>query len=34
LVTNALFIVTVLVLRRMERGHEPLLDFDGHAEGI
>lgn len=31
LVTNAVFIVTVLVLRRMERGHDPLLDFDGHA---
>jgi MFS family permease len=32
LITNALFIVTFLVLRRMERGHPPLLDYDGYAE--
>jgi hypothetical protein len=32
LLTNALFIITFLFLRRMERGHPTLLDYDGHAE--
>jgi len=32
LLTNVLFITTFLFLRRMERGHPPLLDYDGHAE--
>jgi len=32
MVTNALFVATFLVLRRMERGHDPLLDYDGHAD--
>lgn len=29
LVTNALVIVAVLVLRRLERGYDPMLDYDG-----
>lgn len=32
LLTNMVFIVSFLVLRKMERGHEPMLDYDGHAE--
>ena len=32
LITNSLFIATFLFLRRMERGHPALLDYDGHAE--
>ena len=32
LVTNTLFITSLLVLRRMERGHVPFLDFDGHSD--
>jgi len=32
LLTNTLFIITFLVLRKMECGHEPRLDYDGLAE--
>ena len=29
LITNALVIVAVLVLRRIERGYDPMLNYDG-----
>ena len=32
LITNALVIVAVLALRRLERGCDPMLDYDGHKE--
>ncbi len=32
LVTNALLITAVLVLRRLERGLNPMLDYNGHEE--
>ena len=32
LITNTLFLTAVLVLRRMERGHAPSLDYDGYKE--
>lgn len=32
LITNALVIGAVLVLRRLERGYDPMLDYDGHKE--
>lgn len=32
LLTNSLFLVAILVLRRMERGHAPMLNYDGHAK--
>lgn len=34
LLTNVLFLVAILVLRRMERGHDPMLDYDGHADAL
>ena len=34
LLTNSLFLVLILVLRRMERGHAPMLDYDGHADAL
>ena len=32
LITNALVIIAVLVLRRLERGYDPMLDYDGRKE--
>ncbi|MEI8385983.1 MAG: hypothetical protein WCG76_00150 [Verrucomicrobiota bacterium] len=32
LVTNALVIGAVLVLRRLERGYDPMLNYDGRKQ--
>ena len=34
LLTNTLFLVAIFFLRRMERGHAPMLDYDGHASAL